>query len=37
MKKVLFVLSAVLYLAACSQKPHRGTIEAPLYEVRNML
>ncbi len=35
MKKVLFVLSAVLYLAACSQKPHRGTIEAPLYEVRN--
>lgn len=35
MKKVLFVLSAVLCLAACSQKPHRGTIEAPLYEVRN--
>ena len=35
MKKVLFVLSAVLYLSACSQKPHRGTIEAPLYEVRN--
>lgn len=35
MKKVLFVLSAVLCFAACSQKPHRGTIEAPLYEVRN--
>lgn len=35
MKKVLFVLSAVMCLAACSQKPHRGTIEAPLYEVRN--
>ena len=35
MKKVLFVLSAVLCLAACSQKPHRGTIETPLYEVRN--
>ena len=28
-------MSAVLCLAACSQKPHRGTIEAPLYEVRN--
>ena len=35
MKKILFVLSAVLYLAAYSQKPHRGSIEAPLYEVRN--
>lgn len=35
MKKVLLVLSAVLCLAACSQQPHRGSIEAPLYEVRN--
>ena len=35
MKKVLFVLSAVLCLATCSQQPHRGSIEAPLYEVRN--
>ena len=35
MKKVLFVLSAVLCLAACSQKTHRGTINTPLYEVRN--
>lgn len=35
MNQILSVLAAVLCLAACSQKPHRGTIEAPLYEVRN--
>lgn len=35
MKKVLFVFMSALLIAACSQKPHRGTIETPLYEVRN--
>mgnify|MGYP003303249648 FL=1 len=35
MKRLLHILSAVMCLAACSQKPHRGTIDAPLYEVRN--
>lgn len=35
MKKILLALSALLCIAGCSQKPHRGTIETPLYEVRN--
>lgn len=33
--RFVYILSAVLCIASCAQQPHRGTIETPLYEVRN--
>ena len=33
--RFVYILSAVLCIASCTQQPHRGIIETPLYEVRN--